>query len=214
MSRSRNTANLQVKSDLTFDVESIKLIRRKPRDGDIHPLEKFEIRGILNAIPSRFIYKLKTIELRPRKSLPGAPWGEYRPSDSQIILYSHPLIIEDGSDFALGMAFASNRSFSLLAEYKEENGKNYSIWTKEMLKLFYFEVLGHEIGHHYYRVTKFQKKKPEGKYHEVLAENYKDKILSYIEPLASFFNDKSENKLLNEGLHEFIRKNILNKPYE
>jgi hypothetical protein len=208
MSRSRNTANLQIKSDLKFDPESIKIIMRKPKLGDIHPLDKNEIRGILDTIPSKFIYNLKIIEFRPRKFDPGKPWGEYRPSDLKIILYSHPLILENGSEFALNMAFASIRSMSLLADHKVENGKSYSIWTKEMLKLFYLEVLCHEIGHHYYGATKFQKKRPVGKYHEVLAQNYMEKILSFIEPVAKFFNDKSERKLFSDATHNFIRKNI------
>ena len=206
MSRSRNTEKIEIKAENKFDIESIKIIQRNPKKDDIHPLNKLDIKKFLLNIPSKYVYKLKVIELRPREGEPGKPWGQYRPSDSKIILYSHPLKTEDGSDYALNMAFASNRSISLLADLEEIDGKWFSVWSKEMLLLFYIEILAHEIGHHYYNVTKFQKKKPVGKFHEVVAESYKDKILSCIEPLAGFSNDKSEKIVFDKMLHEFVSK--------
>ena len=116
--------------------------------------------------------------------------------------------MEDGSEFALNMAFASTRSLSLLAELQKKDGKGFSIWTKEMLKLFYIEVILHEIGHHYTKITQHQKKMPVSKYHEILAETYKTRLLLKIDSLSDFYKDKSEKDILKELSTAFIEKQI------
>lgn len=209
MSRSRNTERIENKANDSFSIDDIKLVRRKPFVADIHPLEKNDIKSILRSIPIKYLYKLKTIELRPRKNEPGNPWGQYLRSESKIILYSHPLIIEDGSEYALNMAFASNKSFSVLADIKNENGKDYSVWSKAMLQYFYIEILFHEIGHHYYTVTKFNKKPIYGKFHELVADLYKDKLFSQIEKLSALNSDSSERDRFKEAINNFINSIVI-----
>ncbi len=208
MARSRNTIQLDVKAETNFDSEMIRIIIRKPYIGDIHPLDRKDVKIILDSIPPKYTYKLKQIEFIPRNGNPGKPWGQYLPSESKIILYSHPLKMEDGSKFALNMAFASTRSLSLLADLQKKDGKSFSVWTKEMLKLFYIEVILHEIGHHYTKITQHQKKMPIGKYHEILAETYKTRLLLEIESLSDFYKDKSEKDILKELTTAFIEKQI------
>lgn len=206
MSRSRNTYHIQTKAENSFDVESIKIIQKRPKHGDIHPLDKKIVGGFLRAIPSKFSYKLQSVELSARRAKPGHPWGLYRPSEAKILLYSHPLKMIDKEGYAVAMALISERGFSVLAESKEENGNRFSIWEKAQLQLFYFEILAHELGYHYYNVTKFQKKKPAARFHEISAESNKRKILKSQSSLLKIFGDSREKKQFWDAYVSFANK--------
>lgn len=45
-----------------------RVIERRPASGDVHPLSKTAIRGILKKLPLEYVYGLKHIELRARNS--------------------------------------------------------------------------------------------------------------------------------------------------
>ena len=66
-----------------------RVIARRPSPGDVHPLSKQALSGILRQTPIEYLYGLKRIELRPRRNNKiGEPFGCYLPDEKTIWLYS------------------------------------------------------------------------------------------------------------------------------
>ena len=67
-----------------------RIITRKPKAGDIHPLSRRSIAVAYERLPLEYFYGLKEIELRAREGVIGDPFGMYSSHTKQIILYSVP----------------------------------------------------------------------------------------------------------------------------
>jgi len=68
-----------------------RIVERRPRPGDVHPLAYGYLSALLNYQRVDYVYGLRKIELRPRvSSQVGDPYGFYRRSERLIVLYSVP----------------------------------------------------------------------------------------------------------------------------
>jgi hypothetical protein len=127
----------------------LRVVVREPRRGDIHPLPKRAIRGILSSVPLEYVYGLSRVELRPRQTdAVGKPFGCYWPDEKAIILYSVPPLVWN---------FPSIRADfrrSLLACYvtiTQEKDSIRVVWPDSVfISLWYYaHVFTHELGHHF-----------------------------------------------------------------
>ena len=127
----------------------LRVIERQPASGDIHPLPKRTIRGLLQQIPLEYVYGLSRVELRPRQTKAiGKPFGCYLPDEKAIILYSVPPLV---------WHFPSMRADfrrSLIACHvtiTQEADSVRVVWPESVLiSLWYYaHVFTHELGHHY-----------------------------------------------------------------
>jgi hypothetical protein len=124
-----------------------RVIERKPRRGDAHPLSSAQVRRILARVPAEQHHGLQRIELRPRTTSVGKPFAEYRRDERIIVLYSLPA---DGwwlpSDFDL-VPLRLDRYQARVSS--DDTGSNISWRSPSQLALwFWVEVLAHELGHH------------------------------------------------------------------
>jgi hypothetical protein len=93
MSRSRNTEKESVRAargigrDEEGELSLPRIIVRKPRRGDIHPLPKSILVRLLKHVPVEYFYGLSRIELRARQGKIGDPFGAYGRDEKAIILY-------------------------------------------------------------------------------------------------------------------------------
>ncbi len=132
-----------------------RIIQRKPRPGDIHPVDKKALRGILRSSPEEYVYGLDRIEFKPREAprseegytLIGAPFGFYMRVDKSITLFSLPMTwvlreISPGLTYTV-TGWGGN--------IQEENGKIIVEWPSENHLGLWFTctVIHHELGHHY-----------------------------------------------------------------
>ena len=62
-----------------------RIVARKPKSGDIHPLPKSVLAHALKTIPVEYLYGLSRMELRARHgSRIGEPVAVYRPDEKVI----------------------------------------------------------------------------------------------------------------------------------
>jgi hypothetical protein len=153
MSRSRNTEKESVRAargigrDEEGELSLPRIIVRKPRRGDIHPLPKSILVRLLKHVPVEYIYGLSRIELRARQGKIGDPFGAYGRDEKAIILYSLPkLWVVD---------LMSERGQEDLEAYHAKvsrQGRQWHVyWPADAgLALWFFnEVFAHELGHHF-----------------------------------------------------------------
>jgi hypothetical protein len=79
-----------------------RIVRRKPRLGDVHPITNVQLSMVLDLVPLKYLYKLNSIELLPRKDDIGNPFGYYTAHERRIVLYSLPLKWEMNCEDELG----------------------------------------------------------------------------------------------------------------
>ena len=122
-----------------------RVVARKPRHGDVHPLSPTAIRAFLRALPAAQLEGLARIELRARTAEVGQPFAEYRRQERDILLYSLP-----PDEWWLA---ALDRE--LTRELREAGARivrhrdGYSIhFEAGGMDAFLRHVLAHEIGHH------------------------------------------------------------------
>lgn len=182
MSRSRNTKPIKFKIDDSNSDFLPRIIERKPKLGDIHPLSKKDVLNYLSTIPEEYLYKLEIIELSPRPKDPGDPLGRYYPSDKKIVLYSHPTkFIQSDIIYCLLYHLMSKNGDPAPDTWEIIDNKLHVEWDfAKLRKLYLEEVLPHEFGHHFYYINKNRRKLPKFKYHEILADIHKDKINNYL----------------------------------
>lgn len=125
-----------------------KIIVRRPRRGDIHPLPKTVLSGALRRIPVVYLYGLTRIELRPRQGTQiGRPFGRYWSDEKAIILYSLPMrwVLHD-----MPRGLADDLELYRAKIMRRENTWHVR-WTSEAsIAVWYFhDVLTHELGHHF-----------------------------------------------------------------
>jgi hypothetical protein len=160
-----------------------RILHRKPRAGDIHPLKPAMLQHCLQCVPPAYVYGLKAIELSPRRGEVGAPYGIYRPGEKRIRLYScpkrswhfssrvwprHEGLLSQGARIA---AEQEDTAASVLVEWHDP----------EDLEMFFIHVLFHELGHHYveqYRSSRGQPKTR--KRHEIVADLHDLKISTHL----------------------------------
>jgi hypothetical protein len=124
-----------------------RVVARKPRRGDVHPLESGAVREFLTALPPEQIHGLAGVELRARVDSVGVPFGLYRREDRVIILYSLPAdewwmdsILPDIAR-SLRAAGAKVLRHRPGVSIHWTAGAHLAAWLRD-------EVLAHEIGHH------------------------------------------------------------------
>jgi hypothetical protein len=154
MSRSRNTQKEEVwaaeRIDRHEDGEAClpRIIVRRPKRGDIHPLPKSILAGALRTIPLEYLYGLSCIELRARQGNEiGAPFGAYRPRDRVIILYSLPL-----SWVVSSMPEGRQKEVERFRARVSREGPQWHVrWPSEasLAVWFFAGVVTHELGHHF-----------------------------------------------------------------
>lgn len=142
-----------------------RISERKSCPGDIHPVNKRVLHGVLRMIPEEYIYGLDKFELKPRQAsrsaegytLIGHPFGFYSLVDKSIVLYSLPTqwIMRRISP---GLC-ATVRSWGGVV--KQETHKVTVTWEWEFDLALWFlaTVVHHELGHHY-RHQYRRKRKP------------------------------------------------------
>lgn len=189
MARSRHTEppHLYVKGRFPVDAEGRpifpRIVRRRPRPGDVHPIERKQMGGLMALVPPEYLYGLNRVELRPRVDEVGKPYGYYSPGEKFIVLYSTPLIWDLGP-----VSEASSRLDQLVflestgAEVRSEQDRLMVCWAPVDLEMFYiWQVVLHELGHHYSNQWKRRRKRPPwGRYQEIIAELHKQKLSARI----------------------------------
>jgi hypothetical protein len=130
-----------------------RIVVRKPRPGDVHPIKRRQLRQVLDRVPLKYMYNLSKVEMLPRKDGIGAPFGYYLPSEKRIALYSLPLKWELIYGDELGAELAG--PFLHLEEHGAvvDTDENIAtvIWPYENRMALWLcrEVLLHELGHHF-----------------------------------------------------------------
>ena len=135
-----------------------RIIVRKPRPGDIHPLNRKMIARAYDKLPLEYFYGLKEIELRARSGDIGKPFGKYSHYAKKIILYSVPdkkWNIENPPDDLIESlrryyAKISNVAGGIVVEWEADF----------FLFMFYLSIFFHELGHHYVNQYRSKKKPP------------------------------------------------------
>ena len=141
------TAKRRIKKDADGSIEYPRIVSRKSRLGDIHPIDKKLMISVLQKIPVEFIYGLKKIELRSRQDKKiGEPYGFYRYSERMIVLYSVP----SDSWVLDGFTPQWRKAFRAWGAKLEKQGETFfCMWNPSKLRHFFCAVLCHELGHHY-----------------------------------------------------------------
>lgn len=175
----RIIAQRRLKRNASGEIQYPRIVDQKPRPGDIYPIDKKLMSSILERIPVEFIYGLKMIALRPRKTNKiGDPYGFYRYSDRMIVLYSLPsdAWVLDGFSPQWRKAF---RNWGLTLE--KQGGSFFGIWEGSKLKHFFCAILCHELGHHYtFQFDSKNKLIPHKTTNENLADLHGSRIFSTI----------------------------------
>ena len=175
------TARRRIKKDAQGNIEYPRIVFRKPRLGDLHPIDKKLMKSILERIPVEFIYGLKTVEMRSRKNEKiGDPYGLYRYSERMIVLYSVP----SDSWVLDGFTPLWRKAFRAWGSKVEKQGKTFfCTWAPSKLKHFFCAVLCHELGHHYtFQYDSKNKLIPHQTTNENLADLHGSRILKAIAP--------------------------------
>ena len=155
MSRSRNTekksvyAARRIARDEDGSPVIPRVIVRRARRGDIHPLPGQILRDFLKLVPIEYLYGLRDIELRARESEEiGRPFGYYRPSEKAIVLYSLPwswrhlrLSRSMQNSIELYKGIIRRNDQDKFVDVEGPDRIRYGMW-------FYTEVVLHELGHH------------------------------------------------------------------
>jgi hypothetical protein len=135
-----------------------RIVERKPRQGDEHPLSAHALRNALRDVPVEYLYGLNRIELRARSGRAGDPFAVYWPDEKIIILYSlPPHWIWPGGILGSRVASRMRSFFASLTTTPE--GLEVAWPSRACVALwFYAEVLGHELGHHYRHQYRYRRR--------------------------------------------------------
>ncbi len=141
-------ARRNIQRDRTGAVVLPRLVVRKPKRGDVHPVPPTDLRLFLHLLPLEFLCGLKRIELRARQSIEvGRPFGCYLPDEKVVILFSLP------TSFNFG--WPSEDSLRRLLLFRPQvdftdNGLEVA-WTDlgQLAIWFFTDVVIHELAHHF-----------------------------------------------------------------
>jgi hypothetical protein len=154
-----------------------RIIERKPRPGDVHPLPPSLLSRFLSWVPLAYLHKLRQIELRPRVSARvGRPFGLYDPSEQMVILYSLPLQwtwpgVKASNGLLRGMRAAG------AAVHVEPSAVTIEWPSAQRLAVWFWgEVVAHELSHHFRRVFRGRRSTGSRLTEETLACVYGDRL--------------------------------------
>jgi len=170
-------------------VKPLRIIKRKPFHGDIHPLNKRQIRNLLKLVPDEYVYGLKAIELRPRNGEIGCPFGQYLRNEKIILLYSLPM---NWGEIPLGTQCIS--SVEMWNANISDHGEKYKVvWENKVDLFFWFftYVLTHELGHHYHEQYKHRNgTRVSHSHNELLADIHSERVNEKIFSIFRRFDEK------------------------
>lgn len=124
------------------------IITRKPRRGDIHPVAASMLEKFLAGTQTQYLYGLKRIELRARRSGEiGEPFGCYLFRERTIVLYSLPWHwalkrLSAGWERELIAYGATVEHGATISVRWASDAANFALW-------FWDQVVMHELGHHF-----------------------------------------------------------------
>jgi hypothetical protein len=122
-----------------------RIVVRRPRHGDVHPLRAPAIRAFLAKLPVAQLRALKRIELRAREGDVGAPFALYRREERDILLYSTPPDEWWMTSLDAGCAADLRRAGAGILRHKHGVSIHFSDGA---MQTFMRDVLAHELGHH------------------------------------------------------------------
>ena len=159
-----------------------RVVQRKPRAGDVHPLKPEMLRVCLQVVPAAYLYGLKLVELRPRQGDVGAPYGEYRGGEKLIRLYSCPPRVWRFSSLIWPQHKGLLSRGACLAKHQDDPASVLVEWPDpDDLEMFYIHTLFHELGHHYVRQYRSSRGRPKTrKRNEIVADLHDLKISRHI----------------------------------
>jgi len=150
MTRSKHTDPPRVvadREDRRTGMARPRVLTRRPRHGDIHPIPKDIVEALLVIVPSEYVHGLRRVELRARERPVGKPYAVYRRDENVVIVYSVPT--EWSRRFIPDYEQRSMRRFGAHLERRAD------LWFVRWDDLqglglwFAFTVLFHELGHHF-----------------------------------------------------------------
>jgi len=139
-----------------------RIVVRRPRPGDLHPMTRAQLRSALERIPLKYIYGLRGIEMRPReRSTIGDPFARYHPRDKVIHLFSLPLVWNMGPMEPESFKLLKEQLELFQAEVVEEERIVTVTWPGSGWLSFWFfiQVFTHELGHHYLAQYRHKRKR-------------------------------------------------------
>ncbi len=128
-----------------------RVVARKPRHGDVHPLSAAEVRAFLAKLPVAQLDQLRRIELRAREGDVGHPFALYRREERDIILYSTPP--DEWWMTALDKGCAADLRRAGAGIVRHKHGVSIHFCDGAM-QTFMRDVLAHELGHHLRNTTR------------------------------------------------------------
>ena len=169
----RRLAATRIERDRNGKLLLPRVVERRPRHGDVHPLTRKYLSVLLRYQRIDYLYGLKQIELRPRMSDRVAdPYGFYSSGEKLIVLYSVPPTRWQFS----GLAPNDRRNFESYDAIVSEEANCVCVSWPRLFDLAYFmyqEVLCHELGHHHDFQYRHKRKLPVGRrWEEVSAEEH------------------------------------------
>jgi hypothetical protein len=155
-----------------------RILQRKPRPGDIHPLKPGTLHDCLRIVPPAYVYGLKAVELSPRRGDVGAPYGVYLRGEKRIRLYSCPPRFWRFSSAAWPQHEGVLSRGARLVGSDEDKATVLVEWLdRDNLEMVYIHVLFHELGHHYVNQYRSSRGRPKTrKTNEIVADLHDDKI--------------------------------------
>jgi hypothetical protein len=129
-----------------------RIIVRRARQGDIHPLTRQQLKSVFQNIPLKYLYGLHAIEMRARQdNRIGDPFGKYSIEDKIIILFSLPLEWQlEGAKIDSLPEFILRCQLCKAEITESERGVTIKWSDKTWLSFWYYmEIFTHELGHHY-----------------------------------------------------------------
>jgi hypothetical protein len=155
-----------------------RILQRKPRAGDVHPLKLEMLQHCLWCVPPAYIYGLKAIELSRRQGDIGAPYGVYRPREKRIRLYScPPRLWRFSSSVWPRHEGLLSRGARVVTSHEDTTSVLVEWRDHDDLEMFYIHVLFHELGHHYVEQYRSSRGRPKSrKSNEIVADLHDDRI--------------------------------------
>lgn len=150
MARTRHTDSPKViagRAERRTGIARPRVVERRPRRGDVHPIPKRLVEAFLLVVPNEYVHGLRRVELRARQDAVGRPYAYYSRREKIVVIHSVPL---EWSFASLGRSEAR----SLLRGGAEVEVRDDSVVVRwdDVEKLgfwFAFDVLFHELGHHF-----------------------------------------------------------------
>jgi hypothetical protein len=149
MSRTRHTLPPRVYAERVGEFEFARVIERRPRPGDIHPVPKELVEALLLLVPLEYVVGLRRVELRAREGAVGQPYAAYWPDERAIVVYSVPRTWEPRH-----LADYERRSMRRYGATVAQTQRGWQVYWNESSELdlwFAYIVLFHELGHHFDR---------------------------------------------------------------